>query len=60
MSVLDTLTEGIVNRDVQKQGAALLEKWSNTGLLEGIGGSSAGESGGPIIERVIRNEHRRR
>ena len=36
MSVLDKLTEGIVNRDLQKEGAALLEKWENTGLLEGL------------------------
>ena len=36
MSVLDKLTEGIVNRDLQKEGAALLEKWEKTGLLEGV------------------------
>ena len=37
MSVLEKLTEGIVNRDLQKEGAALLDKWEATGLLEGIG-----------------------
>jgi len=37
MSVLDKLTEGIVNRDLQKEGAALLTKWEKTGLLEGLG-----------------------
>jgi len=36
MSVLNKLTEGIVNRDLQKEGAALLNKWENTGLLEGL------------------------
>ena len=36
MSVLEKLTEGIVNRDLQKEGAALLGKWEKTGLLEGI------------------------
>jgi len=36
MSVLEKLTEGIVNRDLAKEGAALLEKWERTGLLEGI------------------------
>ena len=36
MSVLDKLTEGIVHRNVQKEGAALLEKWERTGLLEGL------------------------
>lgn len=36
MSIIETLTEGIVNRDMQKEGQALLDKWSATGLLEGI------------------------
>ncbi len=36
MSVLQKLTEGIVNRDLQKEGAALLDKWESTGLLEGL------------------------
>ena len=40
MSVLDKLTEGIVNRDLQKEGAALLNKWEKTGLLEGLGNDS--------------------
>ena len=36
MSVLDKLTEGIVNRDLKKEGDALLSKWEKTGLLEGL------------------------
>jgi len=36
MSVLQKLTEGITHRDLQKEGAALLDKWERTGLLEGI------------------------
>jgi len=36
MSVLQKLTEGIISRDLQKEGAALLNKWEKTGLLEGI------------------------
>ena len=36
MSILNTLTEGIVNRDMKKEGEALLNKWSQTGLLEGL------------------------
>ena len=36
MSVLDKLTEGIQERSLQKEGAALLEKWERTGLLEGL------------------------
>ena len=37
MSVLKTLTENIVKRDLSKDGVALLTKWEKTGLLEGIG-----------------------
>ena len=36
MSVLSRLTEGIVRRDMRKEGAALVEKWKKTGLLEGL------------------------
>ena len=36
MSVLKKLTEGIVRRDLSKDGDALLNKWKRTGLLEGI------------------------
>ena len=36
MSIIEKLTEGIVNRDMKKEGAALLNKWSATGLLEGL------------------------
>ena len=37
MSALEKLTEGIVARDLQKEGAALMNKWESTGLLEGLG-----------------------
>jgi hypothetical protein len=36
MSIIETLTEGIVQRDMRKEGEALLNKWSQTGLLEGL------------------------
>ena len=36
MSIIEKLTEGIVNRDMKKEGHALLNKWSATGLLEGL------------------------
>ena len=36
MSILQKLTEGIVSRDMSKEGAALLDKWEKTGLLEGL------------------------
>ena len=36
MSIIQKLSEGIVNRDMKKEGQALLSKWEATGLLEGI------------------------
>jgi len=36
MSIIQTLTEGVVNRNLQQEGAALLNKWTQTGLLEGL------------------------
>ena len=36
MSIIEKLTEGIISRNVQKEGQALLSKWEKTGLLEGI------------------------
>ncbi len=36
MSIVQKLTEGIVNRDLSSEGAALINKWEQTGLLEGI------------------------
>ena len=40
MSILNKLTEGIVNRSLRKEGDALLGKWEKTGLLEGLDNSS--------------------
>jgi len=37
MSIIQKLTEGIVNRDLAKEGATLISKWESTGLLEGLG-----------------------
>jgi hypothetical protein len=39
MSIIETLTEGIVNRNMEREGAALLNKWTQTGLLEGLDAS---------------------
>ena len=36
MSILEKLTEGIVNRNLAQEGQALLSKWQSTGLLEGL------------------------
>src|SRR3990167_5231504 len=35
-SIVQKLTEGLSSRDLQKEGAALVEKWRETGLLEGL------------------------
>ncbi len=50
MSVLDKLTEGIVNRDLQKEGAALLNKWENTGLLEGLNSDQTKDAMARLLE----------
>jgi hypothetical protein len=50
MSVLQKLTEGIVNRDLQTEGEALLSKWEKTGLLEGLGNDSAKNGMAVLLE----------
>ena len=54
MSVLDKLTEGMVNRDLQKEGAALLDKWEKTGLLEGITNDATRQSMSRLLENQAR------
>jgi Major capsid protein Gp23 len=50
MSVIKKLTEGIVKRDLEKEGGALLSKWSDTGLLEGIGDERAKSTMARLLE----------
>ena len=50
MSVLNKLTEGIVNRDLKKEGDALLSKWEKTGLLEGLTGDSSRNGMARLLE----------
>mgnify|MGYP001333140576 CR=1 FL=1 len=50
MSILQKLTEGVVNRDVSKEGAALLNKWQATGLLEGLGNDQHAQSMAVLLE----------
>ena len=50
MSVLEKLTEGIVERSLQRDGAALLDKWEATGLLEGIQGDSKKQGMARLLE----------
>ena len=50
MSVLNKLTEGIVDRDLSKEGAALLSKWERTGLLEGLDNDRTRNSMARLLE----------
>jgi len=50
MSILQKLTEGVVNRDMRKEGAALLDKWEKTGLLEGLGDDAAKNGMARLLE----------
>jgi hypothetical protein len=50
MSILNKLTEGIVNRDLRQEGDALLQKWEKTGLLEGIESNNARSSMSRLLE----------
>ena len=50
MSIVQKLTEGIVNRDLSAEGAALISKWENTGLLEGIGDDAKRNSMARLLE----------
>ena len=50
MSVLKKLTEGIVDRDLSKEGAALLSKWERTGLLEGLDNDRTRNSMARLLE----------
>ncbi len=50
MSILERLTRGVVERNVVKEGAALLNKWSRTGLLEGLAGDYEKQSMAVLLE----------
>ena len=50
MSVLQKLTEGIVNRNLAQEGQALLGKWEKTGLLEGLDDTHTRQSMACLLE----------
>jgi len=52
MSIIETLTEGMVQRDMRKEGEALLNKWGQTGLLEGL----ADERQRSSMARLLENQ----
>ena len=49
-SIIERLTEGVVNRDMRAEGHALLKKWENTGLLEGIGSDRSRQTMARLLE----------
>jgi hypothetical protein len=49
-SIIERLTEGMVNRDMRAEGSALLSKWEKTGLLEGLVGDSKRNSMARLLE----------
>jgi len=52
MSIIEKLTEGMVQRDLQAEGSALLSKWERTGLLEGI----SSERNKHTMARLLENQ----
>lgn len=52
MSIIEKLTEGMVQRDLQAEGSALLGKWEKTGLLEGI----SSERNKHTMARLLENQ----
>ena len=50
MSILQKLTEGVVSRDMRKEGSALLSKGEQTGLLEGLGNDVAKNNMARLLE----------
>jgi hypothetical protein len=54
MSIINKLTEGIVTRDVSKEGAALLDKWERTGLLEGLETARTKDTMARLLENQAR------
>ena len=49
-SIVERLTEGIVNRDMRAEGHALLSKWEKTGLLEGLSTDKTRQSMARLLE----------
>ncbi len=52
MSIIERLTEGMVQRDLAKEGSALLSKWEKTGLLEGM----SSERSKHTMARLLENQ----
>ena len=50
MSIVQRLTENIVERDLRQEGTALLNKWEKTGLLEGLDNDNQKNSMARLLE----------
>jgi hypothetical protein len=50
MSIIQKLSEGIVNRDMKTEGEALLKKWTQTGLLEGLQNDQSKQNMARLLE----------
>lgn len=50
MSILQKLTEGVQSRDLRAEGAALLNKWEATGLLEGLNNETQKQGMAVLLE----------
>jgi len=49
-NIIEKLTENIVARDLSKEGAALVNKWEKTGLLEGLGNDKMKDNMSRLLE----------
>jgi len=49
-SIIERLTEGVVNRDMRAESHALLNKWERTGLLEGISADNSRNAMARLLE----------
>ena len=49
-TIVESLTKDIVNRDLRAEGAALLNKWEKTGLLEGLDNERSKNSMAVLLE----------
>ena len=49
-SIVERLTEGVVNRDMRAESHALLSKWKKTGLLEGLDSERQANSMARLLE----------
>jgi len=49
-SIIERLTEGVVNRDMRAEGSALMRKWEKTGLLEGLDNGRKRQSMARLLE----------